>query len=42
MNQGNCTQSDEERCVVGSYVVDEVRKSVQMDYGVMDVLILGI
>jgi hypothetical protein len=37
MNQGDCTRSDEERCIVGSWVVDEVRKAVEMDYGLIDV-----
>jgi len=37
MNQGKCTQSDEERCIVGTWVVDEVLKAVEMGYSVMDV-----
>ena len=37
MNQGKCTHSDEERCIVGTWVVDEVRKAVEMGYSVMDV-----
>jgi len=37
MNQGKCTQTDEERCIDGTWVVDEVRKAVEMGYGVMDV-----
>ena len=38
MNQGNCTHNDEERCIVGTWVVDEVRKAVEMGYGLVDVL----
>jgi len=37
MNQGKCTHCDEERCIVGTWVVDEVRKAVEMRYSVMDV-----
>ena len=37
MYQGKCTHSDE-RCIVGTWVVDEVRKAVEMGYSVMDVL----
>jgi len=41
MNQGNFIHSDEERCIVGTWVVDEVRKGVEMGSGVMDVLEFG-
>ena len=37
MNQGKCTHSDEERCIIGTWVVDEVRKAEEMGYSVMDV-----
>jgi len=37
MNQGQCTYSDEEQCIRGTWVVDEVRKAVEIDYSVMDV-----
>jgi len=37
VNQGKCTHCDEERCIVGTWVVDEVRKAVEMGYSVMDV-----
>ena len=37
MNQGKCTHSEEERCIVGTWVVDEVRKAVEMGNSVMDV-----
>jgi hypothetical protein len=30
MNQGDCTHSDEERCIFGTCVVDEVCKAVEM------------
>ena len=36
MNQDDCTHS-EERCIVGTWVVDEVRKAVEMGYDLMDV-----
>jgi hypothetical protein len=29
-NQGDCTHSDEERCIVGTWVVDEVSKAVEV------------
>jgi len=37
INQGNCTHSDEEMYIVGTWVVDEVRKALEMGYSVMDV-----
>jgi len=37
MNQDDCTHSDEERCIVGTWIVDEVRKAVDMSYGLVDV-----
>jgi hypothetical protein len=37
MNQGDCTHSDEERCIVGTWVVDEVSKAVEMGYSLVDV-----
>ena len=37
INQGKFAHSDEERCIVGTWVVDEVRKAVEVDYSVMDV-----
>jgi hypothetical protein len=37
MNQDNCTYSDEERCIVETWVVDEVRKAVEMGYRLEDV-----
>ena len=36
MNQGPCTQSHEELCIVGTWVVDVVRKAVDMGYGLVD------
>jgi len=29
--------SDEERCIVGTWVVDEVLKAIEMGYGLVDV-----
>jgi hypothetical protein len=37
MNQDDCTHCDEERCIVGRWVLDEIRKAVEMGYKVMDV-----
>jgi hypothetical protein len=37
MNQDDCTHSDEERCIVETWAVDEVRKSVKMGYRLEDV-----
>jgi hypothetical protein len=37
INQGNCTHTDEERCIVGTWVVDEVRKAIWMGYILMNV-----
>jgi hypothetical protein len=37
MNQDDCTHSDEERCIVGTWVVDEVRKTVEMGNRLEDV-----
>ena len=36
INQGDCTLSDEERCIVGTWVVDEVRKAVEIGDVVVD------
>ena len=36
MNQDCCTHSDEERCIVGTWVVDEVRKAVDLGYSVRE------
>jgi hypothetical protein len=30
MNQDDCTHSDEERCIDGTWIVDEVRKAVDV------------
>ena len=38
MNQGNCTHTDEERCIVGTWVLDEVCKAIEMRYNLMKVL----
>jgi hypothetical protein len=37
MNQGDCTNSDEESCIVGTWVVDEISKHVEMGYTLVDV-----
>ena len=37
MNQCACTHSEDERCLVGTWVVDEVYKPVEMDYILVDV-----
>jgi len=36
MNQDYCTRCDEERCIVGTWIVGEVRKAVDMGYGLVD------
>ena len=33
INQGSCTRSNEERCIIVSWLRDEVRKAVDMGYG---------
>ena len=33
MNQGKCTHSDEEPCIVETWVVDEASKGIEMGYG---------
>jgi len=37
MNQRKCTHTHEERCIVATYVVNEVRKAVEVGCGEMDV-----
>ena len=37
MNQGRCAHSDDERCIIGSWLTDEVRKAVDMGYGLVEV-----
>jgi len=36
-NQGHCTHSEKELCLVGTWVVDEVRKAVETGYIVKEV-----
>jgi len=36
MNQGSCTHSNEERCIVGTWIVDEVREAVDMGHSLVD------
>jgi len=36
MNKGSCTQSDEERCIIGTWIVDKVRKVVEMGHNLAD------
>jgi hypothetical protein len=38
MNQADCTHTDAERCIVGTWAMDEVRKSVGMGYTLVDVI----
>ena len=38
MDQGNCTHTDEERCLHGTWVVDEFHKAVEVDYGLVNVI----
>jgi hypothetical protein len=37
MNPGKFTQTNEERCMVGTWVVDEVCKAMEIGYGLMSV-----
>ena len=37
MNQGRCAHSDDERCIIGSWLTDEFRKAEDMGYGLVDV-----
>jgi len=37
MKQGNCSHTDEERCIVGTWVVDGVGKAMQIGYILMNV-----
>ena len=37
MYKGRCAHSDDERCIIGSWLTDEVRKSVDMGYGLVEV-----
>jgi len=36
-NQGKCKHTGEERCIVGTWVVDEVRKAIEMGYILVNV-----
>jgi len=36
MNQDDCTHSDKKRCTVGTWIVDEGCKAVDMGYGLVD------
>jgi hypothetical protein len=36
LNLGNCTHSDEERCKLGAWIVDEFRKAVGIGYSLVD------
>jgi len=37
MNQGNCAHTDKERCIFGTWVVNEDRKAIEMGYGLLTV-----
>jgi len=37
MKQDDCTHSDEERCIVRTWIVGEVRKAVYMGYRLVEV-----
>ena len=37
MIQGRCEHSDDKRCINGSWLTDEVRKTVYMGYGLVEV-----
>jgi len=42
MNQGYCTQTDEEICIVETWVVYEVCKAIEMGYSLVNVFEVGI
>jgi len=37
MNQGRCAHSDDERCIIGRWLTDEVRKALDIGYGLVEV-----
>jgi len=37
MNHNDGTHSDEEQCIVGTWIVDAVHKTVDIRYGLVDV-----
>jgi hypothetical protein len=37
MNQSRCAHSDDERCIIGRWLTDEVPKTVDMGYGLVEV-----
>ena len=37
MNQCNYTHSEEERCIVGTWLLDEFRINIEIGYGLVDV-----
>jgi hypothetical protein len=38
LNQGDCKHTDKDRCIVGTWVVDEVRKAVEIGSKLVEVL----
>jgi hypothetical protein len=38
MNQGDCKHSDEDWCIVGTWVTDELLKAVELGYGLVETL----
>jgi hypothetical protein len=36
MNQYDCTHSDKKQCIVGTWIVDEVRNAVKMGYALVE------
>ena len=37
MNQGKCTHTDKDRCIYGTWVVEKVRKAIEIGYGLVNV-----
>ena len=37
MNQGNCTHIDEGKCIVGTWVLDDFLKAIEMGNGLVNV-----
>jgi hypothetical protein len=41
INQGDCSHTDEEQCIFGTWVLDEVRKAIEIGYGLVNVFEFG-
>ena len=41
MNEGKCTNTDEERCIFGTCLMDGFHKDIEIGYGLVNVLFLN-